>query len=103
MRGAEVLFGGIALVMPKTEKTLRKGGPKKERLVITEDQHDARKPLLTRAQVSDLRTKFREAHKDGLDALKRHDYGALTDAINRERKIADIVKQTVIAIRKLTN
>jgi len=78
----------------------RKGGPNENRLVITGDRAEARRRLLTPAQVANLRTEFMAAHKDGLDALKRHDYDALADAIDRERKIADIVKQTVTAIRK---
>ena len=81
--------------MPKKRATKpHKRGPKEERLVIPEESQEALTRLLKPAtQVSSLKAAFDSAHKDGMDALKRHDFDALTDAVKRERKVVDAMKR----------
>jgi len=86
--------------MPKARNTKPpQRGPKKERLVITQDPQET---ALRQRQVADLKTRFDEIHRDGMDALKRRDYDALVDAIEREREIADVLLETTTALRKRT-
>ena len=35
------------------------------------------------------KAEFDEAHRKGMDALRRHDYAELTEAINTERSIVE--------------
>jgi hypothetical protein len=88
---------------PKPAKKPQKRGPKEERLVITEDPATALARLFTPANVSRTRkakAKFDAAHKAGMDALRRKDYKAMDDAIQREAQAIDALPKPKPAPKK---
>jgi len=65
---------------------MRKAGPHEDRLVIPDPQ-DALDKLLTKPR--QWKSRFDEAHADGMAALKEGDTAALGNAIDREKAIIE--------------
>jgi hypothetical protein len=48
-----------------------------------------------KTKTASLKAEFDAAHKDGVDALKRRDYSAVREVIQRERKVINAVSEAV--------
>src|SRR5687767_5608882 len=77
----------VEIMGPKKRKALRRRRPKDERLIIRDDPAEAPARRLKPTRTATLKAEFDAAHKDGMAALKRHDYSAVGEVIRRERKI----------------
>ena len=53
-----------------------------------------------KAATTDAKAEFDAAHKDGMDALRRRDYEALSTAIRREQAVIKKVARAVEAKRR---
>jgi hypothetical protein len=53
------------------------------------------------ARLRELRDQYREAHHNGMEALERHDLGALHSAIQEERRILDEQTTLIADLRPL--
>ena len=56
----------------------------------------------TIARIRELRARFAEAHRDGMDSLAVGDLDRLADALKRERAIIDEQDRLITAYRNTT-